>query len=161
VPFLRATARLPKLVERTVRVPLGRRIVSQAGRLQFYTVKIENGVAMPAFKGSGEITSLSQADGYIQIPAYKSVIEDGEYVDVKPEAIEPPPVGLYKQRMEDLGKDDPTTYRCLPPGPRQLFAPQGWVRIIQTPAMIALLYENLLYRQIFMDGRGLPKDPNP
>jgi len=82
VPFLRASARLPKLVERTVRVALGRRIVSQAGRLQFYTVKIENGVAMPAFKGSGEITSLSQADGYIQIPADKSVIEDGEYVDV-------------------------------------------------------------------------------
>src|SRR5438128_4985618 len=82
VPFLRAVGRLPKLIERTVRIPLGRRIVSQAGRLQFYTVKIDNGVAMPAFKGSGEITSLSQADGYIQIPADTSVIEDGEYVDV-------------------------------------------------------------------------------
>jgi len=82
-------------------------------------------------------------------------------VDLKPEEIDPSAVALYKQRMEDLGKDDPTTYRCLPPGPRQLFAPPGWVRIIQTPAMIAMLYENLLYRQIFMDGRGLPKDPNP
>jgi molybdopterin molybdotransferase len=82
VPFLRAVARLPKLVERTVRVPLGRRIVSQAGRLQFYTVKIDNGVAMPAFKGSGEITSLSQADGYIQIPAEQSVLEEGSAVDV-------------------------------------------------------------------------------
>ena len=82
IPFLRAVARLPKLVERTVRVPLGRRIVSQAGRLQFYTVKIANGVAMPAFKGSGEITSLSQADGYIQIPAEQSVLEEGSAVDV-------------------------------------------------------------------------------
>ncbi len=82
VPFLRAVARLPALVERTVRVPLGRRIVSQAGRLQFYTVKIENGAAMPAFKGSGEITSLSQADGYIQIPADQSVLEEGNEVDV-------------------------------------------------------------------------------
>ena len=82
LPFLRAVARLPKLVERTVRVPLGRRIVSQAGRLQFYTVKIENGVAMPAFKGSGEITSLSQADGYIQIPPEQSVLEEGSAVDV-------------------------------------------------------------------------------
>ena len=82
VPFLRASARLPKLVERTIRVPLGRRIVSQAGRLQFYTVKIDNGVAMPAFKGSGEITSLSQADGYIQIPAEQSVLEEGSAVDV-------------------------------------------------------------------------------
>ena len=82
VPFLRTVARLPRLVARTVRVPLGRRIVSQAGRLQFYTVKIENGVAMPAFKGSGEITSLSQADGYIQIPADQSVLEEGSAVDV-------------------------------------------------------------------------------
>ena len=28
-----------------------------------------DGVALPAFKGSGDITSLSQADGYIEIPA--------------------------------------------------------------------------------------------
>jgi molybdenum cofactor synthesis domain-containing protein len=82
VPFLRAVARLPPVPGRTLRVPLGRRIVSQAGRLQFYTVKLEKGVAMPAFKGSGEITSLSQADGYIQIPADKSVVEEGENVEV-------------------------------------------------------------------------------
>jgi hypothetical protein len=63
--------------------------------------------------------------------------------------------------MEDLGKDDPSTFRCLPAGPRQLFAPGGWVRVIQTPAMIVMLYEDLYYRQIFMDGRALPTDPNP
>jgi molybdenum cofactor synthesis domain-containing protein len=82
VPFLRASARLPKLVEKTISIPLGRRIVSQAGRLQFYTVRIENGKAMPAFKGSGEITSLSQADGYIQIPPDQSILEEGSAVDV-------------------------------------------------------------------------------
>jgi molybdopterin molybdotransferase len=82
VPFLRAVARLPPLPDRTIRVPVGRRIVSQAGRLQFYTVKIEGGVAMPAFKGSGEITSLSQADGYIQIPPDQSVVEEGDEVAV-------------------------------------------------------------------------------
>ena len=82
-------------------------------------------------------------------------------VDLKAEEIDPAAVALYKQRMEDLGKDDPSTYRCLPPGPRQIFAPNSWVRIIQTPAMIAMLYENLMFRQIFMDGRELPKDPNP
>jgi len=82
VPFLRAMARLPALVERTVRVPLARRIVSQAGRLHFYTVKIEGGTAVPAFKGSGEITSLSQADGYIQIPPDQAVVEEGSLVDV-------------------------------------------------------------------------------
>jgi hypothetical protein len=82
-------------------------------------------------------------------------------VDLKPEEIDPSVVTLYKQRMEDLGKDDPSTFRCLPSGPRQLYAPASWVRIVQTPAMIVMLYEDLIYRQIFMDGRELPKDPNP
>jgi hypothetical protein len=82
-------------------------------------------------------------------------------VDLKPEEIDPSVVTLYKQRMEDLGKDDPSTFRCLPSGPRQLYAPASWVRIVQTPAMIVMLYEDLIYRQVFMDGRELPKDPNP
>jgi len=82
VPFLRATARLPEALIRTITVPLGRRIVSQAGRLQFYTVTLERGMAMPAFKGSGEITSLSHADGYIQIPADQGIVEEGQEVNV-------------------------------------------------------------------------------
>ncbi len=77
VPFLRATARLPLYAPRTVRAPLGARIVSQAGRHQFYTVRLRDGRAFPAFKGSGEITSLSQADGYIEIPADQSTVEEG------------------------------------------------------------------------------------
>ena len=40
------------------------------------------GAAFPAFKGSGDITSLSQADGYIEIPADQSVVEEGAPVDV-------------------------------------------------------------------------------
>lgn len=81
--------------------------------------------------------------------------------DLKKEDIRPSVIELYKQRMEDLGKDDPTTFRCLPPGPRALFAPSTYVRVIQTPAMIAMLYEDLFYRVVFMDGRELPKDPSP
>ena len=82
VPFLRATARLPIYAPKTVRATLGRRIVSQAGRHQFYTVRVQDGLAFPAFKGSGEITSLSQADGYIEIPADQSSVEEGTPVDV-------------------------------------------------------------------------------
>ena len=81
VPFLRAIARLPPHAPRTVRAPLGRRIVS-ANRHQFYTVRLRDGVALPAFKGSGDITSLSQADGYIEIPADESTVEEGAYVTV-------------------------------------------------------------------------------
>ncbi len=51
-------------------------------RHQFYTVRLRDGVAFPAFKGSGDITSLSQADGYIEIPADQSVVEEGASVTV-------------------------------------------------------------------------------
>ncbi len=34
-------------------------------------------------------------------------------------------------------------------------------RFLQTPAMIAILNDDLTYRQIFMDGRALETNPNP
>jgi len=62
--------------------------------------------------------------------------------------------------MEDLGRDDPYL-RCLPQGPRNnLFQPL-MNKIIQTPSLVAILSEDLTYRQIFLDGRDLPQDPNP
>ena len=39
--------------------------------------------AVPAFKASGDITSMSHADGYIEIPAQVDIVEAGELVDVK------------------------------------------------------------------------------
>lgn len=82
VPFLRATARLPVYAPRTQRAQLGRRIVSQVNRHQFYTVRLDGEIALPAFKGSGDITSLSQADGYIEIPSGEQVVEEGAVVEV-------------------------------------------------------------------------------
>ena len=82
VPLLRRLARLPVSVQRSVRVPLGQRVVSTTGRHQFYTVRLVEGVAMPAFKASGDITSMSQADGYIEIGAQTDIVEKGETVEV-------------------------------------------------------------------------------
>jgi molybdenum cofactor synthesis domain-containing protein len=81
IPFLRATARLPPHAPRTLTARLGKPIASAAGRHQFYTVRVRNGIAHPAFKGSGDITSLSQADGYIEIPSNRSCVE-GQQVQV-------------------------------------------------------------------------------
>jgi molybdenum cofactor synthesis domain-containing protein len=83
VPALRSMARLAPRHTATVSLPLGQRIVSTTGRHQFYTVRIIDGLAMPAFKASGDITSMSQADGYIEIPAQTDIAEKGETVDVK------------------------------------------------------------------------------
>ena len=82
VPFLRAMARLPPFRPRVMRLPLGRRIDSPVNRHQIYTVRIADGIAQPAFKGSGDITSLSRADGYIEIPEEQSVVEEGTIVEV-------------------------------------------------------------------------------
>jgi molybdopterin molybdotransferase len=83
VPLLRRIARLPEYHPRIIRLPLSRRVVSTTGRHQFYTVRIADGTAAPAFKASGDITSMSQADGYIEIPAQTDIVEAGEMVDVK------------------------------------------------------------------------------
>jgi len=83
VPALRRMARLPDHIIRSIALPLASRVTSAPGRHQFYTVRIENGAAVPAFKASGDITSMSRADGYIEIPADVDVVEAGMRVEVK------------------------------------------------------------------------------
>jgi molybdenum cofactor synthesis domain-containing protein len=82
IPMLRRMARLPPYEPRTIKVPVARRIVSTTGRHQFYTVRVVDGTAVPAFKGSGDITSMAYADGYFEIPAQTDIVEAGEIVDV-------------------------------------------------------------------------------
>ena len=69
--------------------------------------------------------------------------------------------GLVKQRRDNSAKDDPLA-RCLPlPSPRAWSS--FWIKkIIQTPDSLTILDEYMSqYRQIFLDGRTLPKDPEP
>ncbi len=82
-PTLRRIARLPAQATKSVALPLGARVVSAPGRHQFYTVRIVDGIAIPAFKASGDITSMSQADGYIEIEAEKDALEMGTIVEVR------------------------------------------------------------------------------
>ena len=83
VPLLRRLAHLPPHQIQTLSVPTAQRFISTTGRHQFYTVRVMDGVAVPAFKASGDITSMSQADGYIEIPAQTDIVEKGEMVEVK------------------------------------------------------------------------------
>jgi molybdopterin molybdotransferase len=82
VPMLRRIARLAPQIRKTLMLPLSQRVVSAVGRHQFYTVRIENGTAVPAFKASGDITSMSRADGYIEIPAEVESVEAGTLVEI-------------------------------------------------------------------------------
>ncbi|MFQ5909672.1 MAG: gephyrin-like molybdotransferase Glp [Thermoplasmata archaeon] len=82
-PVLRRIARVPPEVERFLDAPISRRAVSSLGRLQLLTVKMVDGKAVPVYKESGAITSLADADGYIEIPIDTELIEKGEIVRVK------------------------------------------------------------------------------
>ena len=62
---------------------------------------------------------------------------------------------LIREREENYFKDRPA-FNCQPSGPEPM---AGWRRIIQTPSLIAIAYETLTYRLIFMDGRKLEADP--
>lgn len=82
VPAVRSIARLPALERHTMTLPLAHRVASARNRHQFYTVRITDGVAIPAYKASGDITSMSQADGYFEIAAETDFVEEGELVEV-------------------------------------------------------------------------------
>lgn len=82
-PLIRAMARLPEKVEHTIKTKISQRVTSTLGRHQFLTVKLIHGKAVPVFKESGTITSMADANGYIEIPANVDLIEKDEEVDVK------------------------------------------------------------------------------
>jgi len=75
----------------------------------------------------------------------------------KPEAVK-----LFQERQANHMKDDPEGF-CLPPGvPRMMYTPYP-TEIFQMPDRILFIYEGgaHVWRIIWMDGRELPKDPNP
>jgi molybdenum cofactor synthesis domain-containing protein len=75
VPLVRRLGRLPPWTPRTVDLPLARRVTSTPARHQFYTVRVVDGRAEPAFKASGDITSMAHADGYFEIPVGVDAVE--------------------------------------------------------------------------------------
>ncbi len=79
-------------------------------------------------------------------------LKPGDSISLKPAA-----EGAMKKH---LSQDDPET-NCLPTGvPRH--APYPW-KFVESPPYIYMLFEGNIhsYRQIFMDGRTHPADPNP
>lgn len=81
LPSIKKMARLPFEIKK-VKAKLAQNILSTIGRYQIYPVKVENGIAYPVFKESGAITSLSKANGYIEIPAEVEYLEEGMEVIV-------------------------------------------------------------------------------
>lgn len=68
---------------------------------------------------------------------------------------------LYKARRENNGKGMPSE-RCLPHGvPKAMSVPEPF-KIVQTPGLVVILYEEFNhYRQVFTDGRRVPAGRTP
>jgi len=83
--------------------------------------------------------------------------------DLKPEDVPLKPWArdLYNKRIDNNGKDHPGA-SCLPSGiPEKDNIPDG-LKLVQTEDLVLLLHESrTIYRQIFTDGRPLPKNPQP
>lgn len=67
-----------------------------------------------------------------------------------------------EERIKSKGiADDPYT-RCLTPGGPRMHLLPTMKKFVQTPTLLLLLNEfNISFRQVFLDGRPLPVDPNP
>ncbi len=114
-------------------------------------------LSAPAPKGPDGKPDLSGV--WVTKPGYTGNVAK----DLKPGEVsfQPWAEKLYQHRVDTLSKDDPQASCVLSGVPRENVVPYPF-KILHTRGMIVILYEALhSYRQIFMDGRSLPKDPNP
>jgi putative molybdopterin biosynthesis protein len=85
-PVIRARAGLPAEAAQSVKATVPVRIASEMGRQEFVLtalVQSERGpVAFPIGKGSGAVTSFSQADGFVAIDALSGGIDAGSTKEV-------------------------------------------------------------------------------
>jgi hypothetical protein len=130
-----------------------------------------------ATNGKPDLSGIWQVEGS-PIPELMRLLPGGEnglgealpskyFIDIladfTPEEapIRPSAAALFKQRAATFGKDGPLP-RCLPasvPGGELLPSPH---KIVQTPRLIVMLNElDTSFRQIFVDGRTHPADPQP
>jgi hypothetical protein len=94
-----------------------------------------------------DLATNIEPDGVPMLPAAKAMVAERETNDHKGDAMA----------------------QCMPPGvPRIDTSNSGDAlhpfKIVQTPSLVVLLYEtssNSIFRQVFLDGRPLPADPQP
>jgi putative molybdopterin biosynthesis protein len=85
-PVVRAYAGLPPEAARAITAEVPVRIASEMGRQEFVLVALVAGergpIAFPTIKGSGAVTSFSQADGFIEIDALAGALDAGSQARV-------------------------------------------------------------------------------
>ena len=70
-------------------------------------------------------------------------------------------IPIVKERTANEAIDDPHI-RCLPDNFLRAYGLPHLLKFVHSPSLLVVLNEmNAGYRQVFTDGRPLPKDPNP
>lgn len=110
-PILREMAGLePEVERRVVMAKTAERIYAAGGRREYLPVNVvqaEEGryIVYPVPGGSGAITSLAEADGFIEVPEERAFLEAGERVGVKLFSHELRPADLMVIGSHCLGID--------------------------------------------------------
>ncbi|MBI4888415.1 MAG: hypothetical protein HY824_15070 [Acidobacteria bacterium] len=81
------------------------------------------------------------------------------YAGYDPSNEKPWATALVRRRQQEYFRERPS-FLCRPSGPESdEYA--GWRRVLQTPTAMAILFDDLTYRVIHMDGRALEANPAP
>lgn len=103
--------------------------------------------------GKPDLSGLWSNDGGDRY--YNNIAADLQVSDVAPWAH-----ALFVKRQLEFGKDSMET-QCLPLGPAYMTTRYRDFRIVQTPTLVVIAFDDGMHREIFMDGRSLEPDPNP
>ena len=99
--------------------------------------------------------------GIWHAPNYSTRYLENLAVDGVQVPFQPWAAAVYKERVENNGKDRPSG-RCWPHSVTDFDAHMMPKKVIQTPGLVVMLFESYhSFRQIFTDGRPLPDNPDP
>jgi hypothetical protein len=123
--------------------------------------RLPNGKANLAAPAPRKANGQPDLSGIWQVPGIRFLLNIA--VDLKDVNVpfQPWAAAVYKERVENFGKDDPNN-RCLPSiTPEKIAVTSPW-KIVEIPGETIILYESrTIFRQIFTDGRDFPKDMQP
>jgi hypothetical protein len=117
----------------------------------------------PDLGGNSQSINAKQR-GIWQVPYIVDMQRQGKAPDGGPVVVPFTPLGqkFFDAATATNSKDDPEGF-CLPPGvPRMMYTPYP-TEIFQLPNRIVFVFEGAahVWRNIWLDGREQPKDPNP
>ncbi|HJY37751.1 MAG TPA: hypothetical protein VJ299_09810 [Steroidobacteraceae bacterium] len=155
---------------RTIAIAIAAFGLSTAAPAQWVTERTSNIPRLADGKPNLAAPAPRTAEGKPDFSGIWIALPDPAYLmniaaDLPPSDVQPWAEQQATQRMRDYGKDDPAAIGCQPFGPRHIFGTMlneaSRTKIVQTRELVVILHEDLAYRQIFMDGRKLPKVTNP